>query len=112
VLSTSNGDVSVTTQRGSIEAGTSNGRIDCDIAELDSASTVRLETSNGPVTLLLPEGTSATVDITTSSGTMVIRDFAFTLIEQTTTHLRARIGDGDCSVTIRTSNGDVLVRRR
>lgn len=115
VLNTSNGAVTLRVHSGPTRVGTSNGAVDCDIAALDSAEDVEIETSNGKVTLLLPRDVSCAFDLSTSSGdvTVVPENFgpvAYTLSERT--HKKGTIGSGASTVTVETSNGDITVRAR
>lgn len=111
-LSTTNGTIEVAVHRGSIDARTTNGVIDCDVAELRTSETIMLQTTNGAVTLLLPADVSATVDATTTNGTITINDFTVSYEVQETGHVRGRIGSGVSAISISTTNGDVVVRRR
>jgi len=111
-LSTSNGEIEVAVHRGAVDARTSNGTVDCDIAELRTTETVTLRTTNGTVTLLLPEDVSATVDATTTNGVITINDFTVSYEVQETNHVRGRIGSGVSAISISTTNGNVTVRRR
>lgn len=111
-LNTTNGTIEVAVHRGSVDARTTNGVIDCDIAELRTSETVILQTTNGAVTLLLPADVSATVDATTTNGTITINDFTVSYEIQETGHVRGRIGSGVSAINISTTNGDIIVRRR
>jgi hypothetical protein len=111
-LNTTNGAVEVAVHRGSVDAHTTNGTVDCDIAELRTSETVILQTTNGAVILLLPADVSATVDATTTNGTITINDFTVSYEIQETGHVRGRIGSGVSAINISTTNGNVIVRRR
>ena len=109
---TTNGTLSVKVHSGAVTGTTTNGAIDCDLAGLGPTDTVSLATTNGDVTLLLPEDVSASIDATNSSGTVTINDFTVTYSTQTDHHLSGVIGFGASVITIATTNGDVVVRRR
>jgi len=111
-VSTTNGRLDVKAHSGPLYGGTTNGAIDCDLAALGPAEDVGLATTNGAVTLLLPDEVSAYVDITNSNGLITIYDFTVIYESQTEHHVRGRIGSGASTITITTTNGAVTVRRR
>ncbi len=111
-VSTTNGRLNVAVHSGAFYGATTNGAIDCDIAALRPSETVGLSTTNGKVTLLLPDDVSALIEATNSNGLITIYDFTVTYETQGENHIRARIGSGASTVTITTTNGDVVVRSR
>ena len=111
-VSTTNGRLNVIVHSGAFYGATTNGAVDCDLAALGVAEDVGLATTNGKVTLLLPDDVSAVIEATNSNGLITIYDFTVIYEVQTEHHLRARIGSGASSITITTTNGDVVVRRR
>ena len=111
-VSSTNGSLAVSVHSGGIEGKTTNGAVDCDLAALGATDSVGLATTNGKVTLLLPENVSALIEATNTNGLITIYDYTVTYEIQTEHHLRARIGSGASSITITTTNGDVTVRRR
>ena len=111
-VSTTNGSLEVKVHRGALYGATSNGAIDCDIAALRPTEAVALSTTNGDVTLLLPEDVSALIEATDTTGFITIYDFTVTYETQDEHHVRARIGSGASGITIVTTNGNVVVRSR
>jgi hypothetical protein len=111
-VSTTNGRLNAMVHSGAFYGATSNGAVDCDIAALGVAEDIGLATTNGKVTLLLPDNVSAVIEATNTNGLITIYDFTVTYETQTEHHVRARIGSGASSITITTTNGDVVVRRR
>lgn len=113
-INTSNGAVAVAVHSGSIAIVTSNGRIDCDLAQLGATGHTRLRNSNGHVTLSLPADASARFDLETSNGDITITpgfgSVSYTKNERT--HKTGSIGSGAAELTIKTSNGDIIVRPR
>lgn len=109
---TTNGKLDVKVHSGAIEGTTTNGTIDCDLAVLAPAETATLETTNGDVTLLLPADVSAVIDVTNTSGIITVYDFTVIYEVQTEHHVHGRIGSGASSITITTTNGNVVVRGR
>ena len=131
-LTTSNGRIEARGVRGFLEAHTSNGPIDVETSELDPSRPVKLETSNGPITIRisggngpgvraktsnggitvkLPEGASAQVRAHTSNST-VKSDFPLNNVTNTSkTHLEAAIGAGGPLLDLTTSNGHIRIGR-
>lgn len=111
-VSTTNGRLNVVVHSGAFYGATTNGTVDCELAELGPTDDVGLATTNGKVTLWLPDDVSALIDATNTNGLITIYDFTVVYEVQTEHHLRGRIGSGASSITITTANGDVTVRRR
>ena len=111
-VSTTNGRLNIQVHSGAVEGTTTNGTVDCDLAALGPTETVGLATTNGTVTLLLPDDVSAMIDATNTNGIITFNDFTVIYEEQTATHVRGRIGSGASTITITTTNGDITVRRR
>ena len=111
-VSTTNGRLTVSVHSGPLYGATTNGTVDCDLTALGPTEDVGLATTNGKVTLLLPDDVSALIDATNTNGLITIYDFTVVYESQTENHLRGRIGSGASSITITTTNGDIVVRRR
>jgi hypothetical protein len=111
-VSTTNGQLDVKVHSGPLYGGTTNGAVDCDLAALSPTEDVRLATTNGKVTLFLPEDVSAVLDATNTNGTITIYDFTVIYDSPTEHHIRGRIGSGASTINVTTTNGDIVVRRR
>jgi DUF4097 and DUF4098 domain-containing protein YvlB len=112
-IETSNGPVTVgATDPVTLDVHTSNGGITFD-GSLQPGDTV-LETSNGPVELRLPADAAFTIDATTSNN-KVSSEFAADGAT-TESELRDTFGAPDqaagTSVTVRTSNGPIVLKQR
>jgi len=107
-LATLNGAVTVDAG-GPIVATTLNGAVDAKTA---GGSPVRLETTNGAITLALPASAGADVYAATTAG-LITSDFgavpppSIPMMHSA----RFRVGAGGAAVTLRTTHGDVHVRR-
>lgn len=110
-LSTTNGRLDVKVHSGALYGATTNGAIECGLAALRATEEVGLATTNGKVTLWLPEDVSAVIEATNTNGRITFYDFTVTYETQTEHHVLARIGSGASSITITTTNGDVMVRQ-
>jgi hypothetical protein len=107
-IETSNGRVTLSRVSGSFSAETSNGAITLS-GGLALGSENALRTSNGSVTVELLGTPSVRLDATTSNGE-VRSGLPITATQTSSTRLEGTIGDGEASLMIRTSNGDVTVR--
>ncbi len=107
VARSSNGTVDLKEHSGPVDASTSNGSIHASVENVDG---VVLATSNGRISLELPDEVDAELDVRVDNG--IIRnerelDSAGT---QSTGRIRGRLGRGGCLIKLRTSNGIVSIR--
>ena len=109
----SNGKIEVGGHQGSVDASTSNGIIKASLDALSDVG-VSLTTSNGRISLELPEQPDADIDIRVENG--LIRN-DLDLDEQVgetspgmSGRIRGRIGKGGTPICLRTSNGTVSLR--
>ena len=106
---TSNGAIVVTSFRGALVLGTSNGGITFD-GELLQDSRNEMTTSNGSVQVTLRGTPNMDIDASTSHGTVTIRLPLAKTILLTSTQLIGTIGEGGAVLTIRSSNGSIVIR--
>lgn len=131
-LVASNGPLSVHNVRGNISASTVNGPLALvDVAGDVKARTrngplsVRLggvrwegagldaETSNGPVTLSLPEYYNADLETGTTNGPFNTEiPLSVQVLGRNATHINTKLGDGGAPVRVITTNGPIVIRRR
>jgi DUF4097 and DUF4098 domain-containing protein YvlB len=126
VAHTSNGRIHAERLHGTLEATTSNGGVHADIASADRP--IRVETSNGPVELTLPEGFSRDVRVNTNNSSITLHlppalnahvlartsnssistDFDVRMQgESSKNHMDATIGGGGALLDLSTSNGNI-----
>jgi DUF4097 and DUF4098 domain-containing protein YvlB len=133
-LTTSNGSIAVRGIKGFIEARTSNGSVEVEAEALDPARPVRLETSNGPITLRLATGGKAGPEVRarTSNGSIEVKwpdgagarlrahasnnavtsDYPLNNVIRTTkSHMEGVIGAGGPLLDLSTSNGPIRLLR-
>ena len=110
-LSTENGPVSVSRVAGAVKGRTVNGPI---TAELEgsrwSGEGLDLETTNGPVTLAVPEGYNARLDTGTVHGPVKL-DFPVSVSGSIGHSIETTLGNGGAPVRAHTTNGPVRLRR-
>jgi DUF4097 and DUF4098 domain-containing protein YvlB len=126
VAHTSNGRIHAERINGTLEASTSNSGVHADIKRADRP--IRVETSNGPVELTLPDGFSRDVRVNTNnsgitlhlptalnahvvartSNSSISTDFDIRMQgEFSKNHLDATIGSGGALLDLSTSNGNI-----
>ena len=106
----SNGKIELEDHRGSVDASTSNGMIHCDLDELGAEGVV-LATSNGRISLDLPDDVDGDVDLRVDNGTIrTQRDIAGAGSERSGGRLRGTLGRGGVPIRARVSNGSISVR--
>jgi Putative adhesin len=109
--STTNGDVNIRTSGGTVNATTTNGNVTASLGASSSDQPMRFTSTNGSVTVYGPPMLSAELDMATVNGG-VSTDFPITvsgLIARQSVH--GRLGQGGRSIVVRTTNGDVALRR-
>ncbi len=110
-IRTSNGPVEVTRFSGRATVQTSNGPIEISALNLDPAVPLRLETSNGPISLRLPEGVNGRVRAHTSNS-KVSTDLELTGAERGKGRLEGALGNGNGPLfDLSTSNGPIHLTR-
>jgi hypothetical protein len=106
-----NGPVSIVEMGGDVTGRTQNGPV---IAELRGTkwegAGLDLQTTNGPVTLSIPDGYNAHVETGTVNGPMSI-DFPITIQGRITKQFSFDIGKGGAPVRVVTTNGPLVVRK-
>lgn len=95
-VETTNGAISIAQAGPAVKAHTSDGRIDIAIASFDGAPPkIDAVSTNGPIELHLPAGTTTRVEATTTNGTV-------------SNPLQS--GHGPGSIMVETTNGGIRVR--
>lgn len=111
VLEARNGPVSLHGVSGDVRARTQNGPL---TVNLDGArwtgKGLDAETTNGPVSIRIPEGYSARLETGTVNGPMRI-DFPITLQGQIGRRIETTLGEGGPTIRAVTTNGPVTIRR-
>lgn len=105
----SNGKIQVDDHRGGVDASTTNGTVTCRIEELGKDG-ITLVTSNGRITLDLPEGANGDLDVRVDNGLIrTSRDLRGDGPERRG-RLKTTLGEGGCPIRLRASNGTITVR--
>ena len=108
-LHTSNGSIKCEDIYGNMTASTSNGSVNIQYAiDANSATHIRITTSNGGIDLVTPENYSATVDAATSNG-KIHAGIPITVQGKIGKQLNGVIGSGEGQLYLRTSNSSITI---
>jgi hypothetical protein len=106
-----NGDLRVVTSVGPVRAETVNGDVDARMTTIVGTDSVKVATLNGNAFAFLPANVNATVDVATTTGTL-ISDFPGTTSSGAMRNsINAVLGTGTTPVRVRSMNGDAQLRR-
>jgi hypothetical protein len=109
VARSSNGKIDLEEHRGSVDAATSNGTIHCDLDDVGKEGVV-LVTSNGRISLELPDEVDGDVDIRVDNGLIrTLREFRHAARERAG-RLKGTLGRGGVPIRLRASNGTISIR--
>jgi hypothetical protein len=107
-----NGGVSIRDVRGDLRGGTTNGGVTLWLdGDRWVGEGVDLETTNGGVTVVIPERYNARLETGTVNGGMHV-DFPITVQGMVGRRLSTTLGAGGPLIRVRTTNGGVTLRRR
>lgn len=102
---TSNGQIQVKGTTGIGNLRTSNGPIIAEVADVQQD--IRIETSNGAVTISVNASLNATIEMTTSNSQITIEGISLNIQLLETTHVIGSMGTNGQSIDIHTSNGKI-----
>jgi DUF4097 and DUF4098 domain-containing protein YvlB len=107
-----NGSVAAAGMGGEVKLSTVNGAIGANVAALDAAKGVTLNSVNGRIVLIVPAGASADVKANTLHGS-ITNDFGLTVEDgQYVGHsLSGQIGSGGPRVRLNNVNGSIEIKR-
>jgi hypothetical protein len=106
-----NGGVNLTRIGGSVHGGTTNGGLNIELSgERWDGETLDVSTTNGGVSMSIPENYSAHLETGTVNGHLSI-DFPVTVQGNITRELAVNLGSGGPTIRAMTTNGGVRIRR-
>lgn len=106
-----NGGVTLDRLAGDVRGRTTNGGLQVSLAgDRWQGDGMDVETTNGGVTVRVPEGYSAVLEAGTTNGGMEV-DFPVTIQGRVGSRLNATLGDGGAPIRITTTNGRVRLVR-
>lgn len=110
-VETTNGSIHLAGIQGSASAETTNGTIEAVVHQVDAGGQILLSTTNGSVTASLPSSLGADVDAETTNGRVRIAYPVQRRAGSTARSLHATIGGGGVNLTLRTTNGDIVIQK-
>jgi len=111
-LSTTNGHIELARCGGDVDAETTNGAIKAELDQVNPGKSIRLETTNGRITVGLPKSVAMRVDASTTNGS-VNTDLPVTTTEMRHHVLRGTVnGGGSAELHLRTTNGSISIEAR
>lgn len=111
VASTTNGAVRIEEARGRVDVSTTNGSIKAEMAEVAPNADMRFATTNGAVTVTLPEDVATTLRLRTTNGGINV-DFPVE-VEGKSNRRRvdADLNGGGGTLRVNTTNGSINIKR-
>ena len=111
-MDTVNGGISITDARGEIRGTTRNGGISVSLTgQRWDGRGLDLETKNGGVSIVIPQGYSAELETGTWNGHLRV-DFPVTVTGSLTRQIKTTLGSGGALIRALTTNGGVAIRQR
>lgn len=106
-----NGSVDLRTTTGPAEASSVNGSVRAEMASLAGTESLEFTSVNGSVTVIVPDGTDADLEMSTVNGEFRT-DFPLTMRGRfNTRRVEGTIGRGGRTLRLKTVNGDVELRK-
>ena len=108
---TTNGNVFVRTSGGTVNASTTNGSVNAALGRLTGDQPMHFTSTNGSVTVFAPPSLSADLEMSTVNGGLTT-EFPLTVSGRFMSRsIRGTLGQGGRSIIVRTTNGDVALKR-
>ena len=111
-LQTENGPITITKSGGDIRGRTDNGPLDVRLeGSRWSGRGLDLESTNGPVTMIVPQNYSAELEFGTENGPMDF-DFPITVQGRVSKRIKTTLGSGGPPIRVYTVNGPASLLRK
>jgi putative adhesin len=109
---TSSGDIEATKLTGSVNFVASSGELKADFSRIDGAKSVRMESSSGDVSLIVPRGAGFKVEANTTSGS-IDSNLRLPIHERDSgADVAAQVGDGKIAVQLSSTSGNIAINMR
>lgn len=108
-VTTTNGRIELTRCAGDVNAETTNGAIEAELTGVNPGRGMRLETTNGHITVRLPRSFAARIDAENTNGS-IDTDLPVMMSGTHSKHaLKGTINGGNAELRLRTTNGSIHV---
>ena len=108
-IDTTNGHIELARCGGDVEAETTNGGIEAELLDVTPGKSVRLETTNGRISLAAPPTLAAQIDAANTNGS-INTEIPITSTRVSRHALRGTINGGGPELRLRTTNGSIEIR--
>jgi len=105
---TTNGGVTATAVSGAVDAQSTNGSVSVTLASLTDR--VALKTTNGGVTLVVPDDAKADLSASCTNGGINVSGVKLEATESSRRHVEGTLNGGGVKIDLRTTNGGIRVR--
>lgn len=110
-LETVNGPISILKSGGDVRGRTTNGPLDVVLSGARwTGRGLNLESTNGPITVTVPQNFSADLEFGTSNGPMEF-DFPITVQGRVSKTIKTTLGSGGAPIRVLTVNGPATLQR-
>ena len=107
-----NGDIEISNLAHDVRLATVNGSIEAGFDKLEGEQSVKAETVNGRVTMILPDDADCEVSADTLNGGINAKDFGLVTDKGFVgSDLNGKIGDGSARMNIDTVNGAIKIKK-
>lgn len=110
-VSNTNGHIEMLRCAGDVDAETTNGHVKAELSDVTAGKSVRLETTNGRITVAVPRTINARLDASTTNG-RINSDIPVTTTRAEKTSLRGSINAGGPELRLRTTNGSIDIQAK
>lgn len=107
---TTNGGVRAREMSGELSARSTNGGVDVELAALTAR--VSLQTTNGGVSLVVPDDAKADLSASCTNGGISVSGLKLETTESTRRRVEGKLNGGGALIDLRTTNGGIRVRSR
>jgi putative adhesin len=107
---TTNGGVRASNLTGALDASTTNGGVTADFATVEHD--IKLTTTNGGVSIGLPDSAKANVVATCTNGGISVNGVKMEVTEQSRRRVEGKMNGGGVTIELKTTNGGIRIRGR
>jgi DUF4097 and DUF4098 domain-containing protein YvlB len=108
-VETTNGKIEAARCSGSVDAETTNGAIHAELVTVTPGRTMKFETTNGRISLVVPNSIGADIDASTTNGS-INSEIPIATRSVSRNSLRGTLNGGGPQVRLRTTNGGINIR--
>jgi len=103
-----NGNVILQEVDGNVHVDVTNGQIDSKLT-MPAFGTFDMETTNGAINLAIPKMTSSNLSAQVTNGNVRISELAMTNMTTTSKKVVGKLGNGEGSIKLKTTNGNINI---